>query len=302
MTMASGLLDPHLLRSLTTCLKRRVPSSDVEDVAQTVLCDALEASGAPSDPEELRKWVAGIARHKVADYHRRARRLVLDDVACDAPAPPPSMRLEARGLLANVAEATKTDRDREALGWLVREHAGERLCEIASEAGLTGAAVRQRVSRLRRALRARFGAALTIVVAIGAGSALYAGSRSQHDPIVAEPSANATREALAVRGSWRVVAVTVEGPLTEVEKRLLEAELANAIVEVATDRVELVTTSGRVERRELRAGKSFVLPAPKATDAAIQATAARIGDAKDGRLLVTAAAGRAHVRLVLGRR
>jgi DNA-directed RNA polymerase specialized sigma24 family protein len=255
MTMAPGLGDPHLLRSLTTCLKRRLPPSEVEDVAQTVLCDALASDAPPLDPEELRKWVAGIARHKVADYHRRARRLVLDrDGSCASDAADDEAlqaderrRVEARGLLANVAAVPRNERERETLQWLVREHAGEHLSEIADEAGLSGAVVRQRVSRFRRVLRARLGAALALVLALGAGGALYASRpHDTRDTIVAEPAPNASRAALAARGSWRVTSVEVSGPLSEIEKSLLHAELANAYVEVATDRVEILTTSGSV--------------------------------------------------------
>src|SRR5687767_7282890 len=61
-------------RGLTALLRRRVPPQEVEDIAQTVLCDALAAGNIPSDPEEFRRWLTGIARHKIADFHRRAAR------------------------------------------------------------------------------------------------------------------------------------------------------------------------------------------------------------------------------------
>ena len=58
-------------RGLTALLRRRVPGQEVDDLAQTILCDALASSSIPSDPEEMRRWLIGIARHKIADYHRR---------------------------------------------------------------------------------------------------------------------------------------------------------------------------------------------------------------------------------------
>ncbi|MDF2697521.1 MAG: hypothetical protein K0S65_5904, partial [Labilithrix sp.] len=61
-------------RGLTALLRRRVPPQEVEDIAQTVLADALAASTVPTDPEELRRWLTGIARHKIADFHRRRAR------------------------------------------------------------------------------------------------------------------------------------------------------------------------------------------------------------------------------------
>src|SRR5690349_15785644 len=70
----SPLADPALRRLLEDFVRRRVPATDVDDVVQTVLCDALAAQGRPTDEEELRKWLLGVARHKVADHHRRAVR------------------------------------------------------------------------------------------------------------------------------------------------------------------------------------------------------------------------------------
>lgn len=298
MTAAAHLADPQLLRSLTTCLRRRVPTSDVEDVAQTVLCDALASDGAPEDPDELRKWVAGIARHKVADYHRRAKRIVLDDEACEAVAAQPHAA-EARGLLADVAACATSDRDREALGWLVREHGGEHLSEIAREAGLSGAAVRQRVSRFRRVLRARFGAALTIALAIAAASAMSA-SRSR-ETIVAEATSSEQRASLAMaRGAWRVASVQITGALSDAEKSVLEHELAEASVVVSDDHVELVTTSGRVERRALRGDGPFVFHGEKGTVAPVKASVVLSPDGLHAE--VVASAGRAHVRLYVARR
>src|SRR3954470_9835498 len=73
-TAKDSLGDPALRQSLQDFVRRRVPPSDVDDVVQTVLVDALAAEGRPREAEELRKWLLGIARHKVADCHRRAHR------------------------------------------------------------------------------------------------------------------------------------------------------------------------------------------------------------------------------------
>ena len=89
--------DPALRRSLADFVRRRVPSADIDDVVQTVLVDALAAPNRPTDTSELRRWVLGIARHKVVDFHRRATReppTELPDIEA-SPAP-----LEARALVA----------------------------------------------------------------------------------------------------------------------------------------------------------------------------------------------------------
>lgn len=259
-------------------------------------CSATRSPRTPrQDPEELRRWVAGIARHKVADYHRRARRMVLDDECDGVAAEPPVV---ARGVLAEVAAAATTDREREALGWLVREHAGEKLSEIALEAGLSGDVVRQRVSRLRRALRARLGPLLVILLAIGAAGALWGTSRPE--PIVAEPKPEAFLTPAATQGAWRVVTVQVSGSLTPIEKSVLERELAGASVDVGRETIELVTSTGRVERRNLQSHGSFLFHADAAGKTPVRATAVLAADGE--RIEVSALAGRAHVRLVLARR
>src|SRR5215467_12922982 len=65
-------------RRLSAIVRRRVPSQDADDVVQSVLCDALAAEQVPVDPDELARWLAGVARHKVADHHRRAARVALE--------------------------------------------------------------------------------------------------------------------------------------------------------------------------------------------------------------------------------
>src|SRR5690606_6384166 len=68
------LSDPALRNALLRFVRSRVPASEAEDIVQSVLTDALSAARAPEEPEELRRWVHGIARNKIADYHRRAGR------------------------------------------------------------------------------------------------------------------------------------------------------------------------------------------------------------------------------------
>src|SRR6185437_12775723 len=92
----AAFADPALRRALADFVRRRVPPSDVDDVVQTVLCDALTAPGRPRDAEGLRRWLLGIARHKVVDLHRRARREPPTELPEIAEAPPP---IEARELV-----------------------------------------------------------------------------------------------------------------------------------------------------------------------------------------------------------
>jgi DNA-directed RNA polymerase specialized sigma24 family protein len=237
-------------------LERRLPREDVDDVAQTVLCDALQAERIPADPVELRKWLAGIARHKVADFHRsRARTSArtdrLDDDGAPEPECPPAP-LEAREVLANVVDETRTDRDRETLGWLVREHAGDRLADIAKEAGLPSPVVRQRVSRLRRALRKRWSAALAFVFLLGglAGGAYTFGASGDGggvaiapDPSVASP-ANVAAAPSPLDGTWHVERIDPTMKLAPAQKEMLDAELPTIRVKVQGARIEITAHLG----------------------------------------------------------
>lgn len=183
-------------------VRRRVPAGDAEDVTQTVLCDALAARRLPRDPEELRRFVSGIARHKVADFHRRARRDAepVDPEQLVAAQEP----VEERALLRAVLASAETARDRQALEWIVREHQGEELREIARSEGLPAPTVRQRVSRFRRLLRERWAHALAFAIVLGACGA-FAESRESSYTIVADPRGDAPTRAIGlVQGTWHV--------------------------------------------------------------------------------------------------
>jgi DNA-directed RNA polymerase specialized sigma24 family protein len=153
---------PELRRYLEAYVRRRVPGAEADDAVQSVLCAALEARRVPSDAEELRKWLTGIARHKIAALHQRASRergAELGEVEAK-PAPIEEASL-LRWALRNV-EDSGTERGDETLDWMARESDGEKLESIAEEAKLPAARVRQRVSRLRRWLKARWVAELAL--------------------------------------------------------------------------------------------------------------------------------------------
>src|SRR5215470_9487342 len=85
---ADALTDPTFRRALVQMVRRRVPEDEAEDIVQSALAEALTAPNAPEETDGLRRFVWGIARHKVADFYRRARRENLaepDVVAEDAP-------------------------------------------------------------------------------------------------------------------------------------------------------------------------------------------------------------------------
>ena len=261
------LADAGLRRTLTAALRLRVPAREAEDLAQTVLCEALASPRLPTDPVELRRWVVAIARHKIADFHRRGRRLlptedgVLDPVDPRAPEGEAHHLTEARELLEDVVRvasgAEERGRGARTLEWLVREHEGEQLREIAEAEGLPATLVRQRVSRLRRALRARYAGMLALLVASGAA---LAGLRAvgvgplavrREAAIVADATSDGARVLAVLQGRWEIEELALdpasEARLEPAERTLLAAARGAEVV-VEGKQVRLVPGSASAVR------------------------------------------------------
>jgi len=153
---------------------------------QSVLCDALAAPSVP-DLEVVPRWLSAIARNKVADFHReRTRRaeMMLGEPSAVDP-------IEERDLLGRAASIAPDPR---ALEWIVRVEQGESLAEIARSERVPAPAVRQRVSRLRRVLRA----ALLVAAALAVFFVVRSSKRVAIRPDAAHGS---------VDGRWRVASV-----------------------------------------------------------------------------------------------
>jgi RNA polymerase sigma factor (sigma-70 family) len=200
-SISARLADPALREALLKFARRRLPPGEVDDLVQNTLADALASSSAPNDPSEFRRWVQGIARHKVADtYRRRGRRPELcndPDLAVADPAP-------ATGELTQwiERELPQTEGAQATLHWLLRESEGETLDEIAREAELPAPRVRQRVSRLRRHFQTRWLAlgAAGLALLLAAGWLLSERSRtSTPPPVIARETVSPLDRAQALR-------------------------------------------------------------------------------------------------------
>ncbi len=185
--------DPELLRDLRRFIGGRVPRIEADDVLQTTLAAALESEHAPSDPEEFRRWLFGVARNKVADHFRKRGRepLVYDDPPDQAA--PDSASNDARELLRWVEkELPEGDQSEDTLEWMLREGAGEKLENIAKEENLPAPRVRQRVSRLRRYFRTRWAAAAAVLaVSIVIGFWILSIPPEPKAPVVIAPERDA---------------------------------------------------------------------------------------------------------------
>jgi DNA-directed RNA polymerase specialized sigma24 family protein len=184
---AHALTDPRFRRALTQMVRRRVPESDAEDIVQSSLAEALASERAPADMDSLRRFVWGIARHKVADFYRRARRERLDVPEMEGPGAPHT----EHDLLRWAARELPEGKDAEqTLDWMLREGEGEKLEAIAEAENVPAPRVRQRVSRLRRHLRERWAIEVAALAAIGVVVALivWEMSRQPGKPITNEPA------------------------------------------------------------------------------------------------------------------
>ncbi|MBL9023945.1 MAG: sigma-70 family RNA polymerase sigma factor [Myxococcales bacterium] len=251
-------------------VSRRVPRTEVDDVVQSVLCDALAAGNVPPDPAEVPRWVMGIARHKIADFHRRAGRFQ-PEAAVEAMAVDP---VEDRDLLQRVVgETARCSSNQRVLGWIMREHAGDHLYEIAAEEDLPADVVRKRVSRFRQVLRARWlwAAAASfalLVLALRAGSSIEPRRLDGHQlvaghvdrtlrvvdldlPQTVDPSVAAVLEAEArlTTVTLRGDAVTVESPSRRLHGRLVTRSESHATLRLDDGRtfpLELDVTTGQL--------------------------------------------------------
>ncbi len=252
------LSDPDTLERLAAFVGRAVPAGEVGDVLHLVVAEALHAAAAPAEPAEARRWLFGVARHKVADFHRSRRRpLGVQDPEQLAAPPAP---LEARSLLRQVlADAARDPRAAQTMAWMAREAEGEPLEALAREAALPAATVRQRVSRLRRWLRQRWGSEALLVAALSlVGVAMLRGSHAPRPVLPAPISADAAGDETALgravlQGRWHVEAVSPGAAVSGAAPAVVEAEALATTLDVSADRL-LVRTPARTVEASLQPG------------------------------------------------
>jgi DNA-directed RNA polymerase specialized sigma24 family protein len=164
------LSDPALRRDLTRFVRTRAPESEVEDIVQSTLTEALASEHAPAEAEEIRRWVFGIARHKIVDCFRQAGRESPVSVPPEDSAMAESAPLSARDLLRWAErELPEGEQSESTLDWMMREASGDKLESIAAEHQVPAARVRQRVWRLRRHFRERWALAAAVAAVLVVG-------------------------------------------------------------------------------------------------------------------------------------
>jgi DNA-directed RNA polymerase specialized sigma24 family protein len=142
--MQAMLADRSLRDALEAMARRRVPASAVDDIVRSALAEALDAETAPEEPEALRRWLAGVVRHKIADHDRRTRR---PQELNEAEGPEKPQAPSARDLPRGVHKEASEGKD-------------------AKTEPVPAPPVRQRVSGLRRHLRERWQREVALALAL----------------------------------------------------------------------------------------------------------------------------------------
>jgi DNA-directed RNA polymerase specialized sigma24 family protein len=207
-------IGPDLRAALVAMVRKRVPESDVEDIVQATLTEAIVSPHAPRESDALRRWLFGVAKNKVVDFHRRRGRESFDlpEVA-GAPAPHQEADLLrwAEKNLPPGEDAAKT------LDWMLREGEGEKLESIAESEHVPAPRVRQRVSRLRRHFKENWKREVAMLAALGVlitvAIALWIHEREKpeniaHDPkfVPLDPKAEELRKDgldLCAKSQWK---------------------------------------------------------------------------------------------------
>ena len=288
----------ELRRLVQRLVAGRVPASDADDVVQTTLCAALACDQLPADQHGRARWLGGIARHKIADYYRGRSR---PDGPC-LTSPGPCAALEAREMLEALVEDVQDDeRAMQTLRWIVREHEGERLAEIAAADRVPAATVRQRVSRMRRRLRDKW---LPAVAAVVLGAFAFWQVMDLDPSRWQQPAAPIITPSLAaLEGSWEVVAITSDADVDGAAASVVEPLARGARADLRGSQLVLTANAGRVALT-----LSVVAHGVGQSGLELSARDERGGDhrarawlADDGRLVIDTAHGAWRGRLTLAR-
>jgi len=139
------------LRVLQRFVYYRLPTrADGDDVLQEIALAVLSAKEAPTDEERGKAWLLGIARHKCADWFRRAsKELPLADLPAEPAYTHAHVGLDVRGCLDSLGEA-----DRQVLALHYLEDRPQ--AEIARRLGIPTGTVKSRLHSAKARFRKQY--------------------------------------------------------------------------------------------------------------------------------------------------
>ncbi len=206
-------IDADVVSLLRSVVRRSVPANDVEDVVQSAVCDALRATHIPQRKEELSRWLVTIAKRRAADLHRALR--PQSELRPDL-AGPEGMPVEWRDLIEHaVADASEDAYSQRTLELSFREAEGEPYATLADDEEVTEAAMRQRVSRFRRRMVARWLAVATLGVTLLLGGHRVMVGSDESALILPEEDIGVRLSLRPVAGSWVVRGWSGAEPLVD---------------------------------------------------------------------------------------
>ena len=172
--------------------------------------------------------------------------MAFDDEA-EIPSPPAAF--EEREILGHVLRRVREDEASvQTLDWAMREVAGEQLKDIAKETGLSACALRQRVSRWCRMLRAEWLLGPTLLVLV-LGGAIAHGRHTTDGATRTRPSAitrshrfKARGHVVNVEGSNDAMAIASRAAIFELTDHHLEVNSRAALLHFGGD-VHVVSSS-----------------------------------------------------------
>jgi RNA polymerase sigma-70 factor (ECF subfamily) len=147
-------LHARFARMVHAILLARLPPADAEDLMQEVFLSAWKKLAQLDDPAVFGAWLATIARHRAADYHRRRHDTEsLDETVGDPRADRAAERAETRRVLAAIQSLPEAYHET----LLMRLCEGMTGPEIAEMTGLEPGSVRVNLHRGMKLLRDKLG-------------------------------------------------------------------------------------------------------------------------------------------------
>jgi RNA polymerase sigma-70 factor (ECF subfamily) len=144
----------------TLCTRLLRTAGDTEDVVQDTFVDVLDQLGSLREPDELRRWITGIAVHKAHRRFRRRRLVALLGLrdggrdALDSLHARPSLSPDLCAEISRIDRALLQVADEVRACWVLRHVEGHAMKDVAVLCGCSLATAKRRIARAEAVVRA----------------------------------------------------------------------------------------------------------------------------------------------------